>query len=575
MTAWRRIAVALVTAGAIGALGVALAPGVTAQDRLTGRSFATRSETIARNAMVATSHPFATQIALDVLKAGGNAIDAAIAANAFLGLGDPGNSGIGGDLYAVVWDAKTRRLYGLNASGRSARAMTLAELKRRGLTQIPATGPLGISVPGCVDGWFELHARFGSTPMAQLLAPTIAYAREGFPVAPDISDDSTLRLSQRLPATPPGSFANLRALYMPGGHFPKKGDIFRNPGLANSLEQIAKGGRDAFYKGPIAAAIAAHIKAQGGFLSVEDFAAHTSDWVQPVSTTYRGYQVWELPPNTQGSAVLEMLNILEGVDLASAGFGSADHVHWFTEAKKLAFEDLAAAYADPTTMKVPVERLLSKEYGAQRRALVKADRAGVYDSGFPVDSHTVYLTTADKAGNMVSLIQSNSLSFGSLEVVEGLGFALHNRGMWFELKEGHPNSYAPGKRPFHTIIPAFVTRDDEPYISFGLMGGDMQPQGHVQILMNLIDFGMNLQEAGDAPRIYHAGSFPRAGHVADVGELNLESGFAPETIRELMRRGHKVTNAYGMYGGYQAIMRKGGVYYGASESRKDGYAAGY
>jgi len=290
---------------------------------------------------------------------------------------------------------------------------------------------------------------------------------------------------------------------------------------------------------------------------------------------YRGYRVWELPPNTQGSAVLQMLNVLEGVDLSKAGFGSADHVHWFTEAKKLVFEDLANAYAEPQSMRVSVDQLLSKDYAATRRALVKPDRAGVYASGFPVDSHTVYLTTADKDGNMVSLIQSNSLSFGSLEVVEGLGFALHNRGMWFELKEGHPNSYAPGKRPFHTIIPGFVTKDDQPFMSFGLMGGDMQPQGHVQILLNLIEFGMNLQEAGDAPRIYHVGSFPRTGHMADVGELNLESGYPAETIRELMRRGHKVSNAYGMYGGYQAIMRKDGVYYGASESRKDGYAAGY
>lgn len=568
-----------------GTLARTVAAGVTAlvlcgaslgaQDRLSGRSFLSRSEVVARNGMVATSHPFATQIALDVLKGGGNAVDAAIAANALLGLADPGNSGIGGDLFALVWDAKTRQLHGLNASGRSARGMTLAELRRRGLAQIPANGPLGVSVPGCVDGWFMLHERFGSTPMARLLAPTIAYARDGIPVAPDIADDSNLRLSQRLPSTPPGSFANLRALYMPGGAFPSKGEIFRNPALAQSLERIATGGRDAFYKGPIAAAIAAHVQAQGGFLSTADFAAHTSEWLAPVSTTYRGYTVWELPPNTQGSAVLQMLNVLEGVDLATSGFGSADHVHWFAEAKKLAFEDLASAYADATAMRVPVERLVSKEYAAQRRALVKPDRAGVYDTGFPVDSHTVFLTTADKDGNMVALIQSNSLSFGSLEVAPDTGFALHNRGMWFELRDGHPNTYAPGKRPFHTIIPAFVTRDGEPFLSFGLMGGDMQPQGHVQVLLNLIDFGMNLQEAGDAPRIYHVGSFPRTGHVADVGDLNLEAGFAPETIRELMRRGHRVTSAYGMYGGYQAIMRKDGVYYGASESRKDGYAAGY
>jgi gamma-glutamyltranspeptidase / glutathione hydrolase len=563
-------ALALATA-AIASAGV----GLVGQDRLSGRPFASRSEVIARNAMVATSHPFATQIALDVLKEGGNAVDAAIAANAFLGLGDPGNSGIGGDLFAIVWDAKTKQLHGLNASGRSARAMTMEELRRRGLKQIPANGPLAVSVPGCVDGWFMLHGHFGSKPMARLLAPTIEYARAGLPIAPDIADDSSLRLSQRLPGTPAGSFENLRKLYMPNGTFPKKGEIFRNPGLADTLERIGHEGRDAFYKGPIAAAIAAHIKAQGGYLSVDDFARHTSDWITPVSTTYRGYRVWELPPNTQGSAVLQMLNVLEGVDLAKAGFGSADHVHWFTEAKKLAFEDLATAYSDATTMRASVERLLSKEYGAERRSLVTPDRAGVYASGFPVDSHTVYLATADKDGNMVSLIQSNSLSFGSLEVVDGLGFALHNRGMWFELTDGHPNSYAPGKRPFHTIIPAFITKDDEPFMSFGLMGGDMQPQGHVQVLMNLIDFGMNLQEAGDAPRIYHVGSFPRTGHVADVGELNLEAGYAPETIRELMRRGHKVTHAYGMYGGYQAIMRKDGVYYGASESRKDGYAAGF
>lgn len=567
---WRARGVAM-AAALLGLLG----SSPVAQDRLSGRPFLSRSEVVARNGMVATSHPFATQVALDVLKAGGNAVDAAIAANALLGLADPGNSGIGGDLFAMVWDAKTKQLYGLNASGRSARGMTLEHLRQRGLTNIPANGPLAVSVPGCVDGWFTLHQRFGSIPMARLLAPTIAYARDGLPIAPDIADDSALRLSQRLPSTPPGSFANLRALYLPGGAFPRKGAIFRNPDLADSLERIATGGRDAFYKGPIAAAIAAHIAAQGGYLTAEDFAAHTSEWVTPVSTTYRGHTVWELPPNTQGSAVLQMLNVLEGVDLAKAGFGSPDHVHWFTEAKKLAFEDLASAYADATAMRVPVERLVSKDYAAMRRALVKPDRAGVYDSGFPVDSHTVFLTTADKAGNMVALIQSNSLSFGSLEVAPGTGFALHNRGMWFELRDGHPNGYAPGKRPFHTIIPAFVTRDGEPFLSFGLMGGDMQPQGHVQVLLNLIDFGMNLQEAGDAPRIYHVGSFPRTGHAANVGDLNLESGYPAETIRELMRRGHRVTSAYGMYGGYQAIMRKDGVYYGASESRKDGYAAGY
>jgi len=564
-----------VVAGGLAVAALFAVAPVGAQDRLSGRSFGTRSEVLARNGMAATSHPLATQVALDILKAGGNAVDAAIAANAFVGLADPANNGIGGDLFALVWDAKTRTLHGLNGSGRSAHAMTLADLEARGLSSMPSAGPLSVTVPGCVDGWFSLHERFGSLPMPRLLAPTIAYARDGVPITAEVADVmADGRLLQRLEGRGPDA-ANFRRLYMRDGRLPRKGEIFANPALASTLEQIATGGRDAFYKGPVSAATAAHMRAAGGYLDAEDFARHTSEWVTPASTTYRGYRVWELPPNGQGVAVLHMLNILEGVDLARAGFGSVEHVHWFTEAKKLAFEDLAAVYGDPAFSTLPVERLVSKEYASARRALIAPTRAGVYQPGPSAESHTIYLTTADKDGNMVSLIQSNSLPFGSFEVVEGLGFVLHNRGSWYELSEGHVNTYAPGKRPFHTIIPAFVTKDDQPFLSFGLMGGDMQPQGHVQILLNLIDFGMNLQEAGDAPRIYHQGTFPRIGHVAGVGELSLEQGYPAETTRELMRMGHKVIGAYGLFGGYQAIMRRDGVYYGASDPRKDGQAAGY
>jgi gamma-glutamyltranspeptidase/glutathione hydrolase len=551
---------------------VSLAERTEAQDRITGRGFATRSEVIASQGMAATSQPLATQVCLDVLKMGGNAIDAAIAGNAMLGLVEPTGNGIGGDLFAIIWDAETEKLYGLNASGRSPESLTLAYFREQGYTSIPAFGPLPVSVPGSVDGWFEMHQRFGSLEMKQILAPAIRYARDGFPVSELIA--YYLGRSTWLK-----QFPGYEETYMPGGRAPAKGEIFRNPYLATTLEKIAEGGRDAFYKGDIARTIARYIKDQGGFLSYDDLADHHSEWVDPVSTSYRGYEVWELPPNGQGIAALQMLNILEEYDIAGMGFGSKEYIHAFVEAKKLAYEDRARYYADPAFHEIPVAYLISKEYAAERRQLINPERAARnYPAGEIEHGNTIYMTVADRHGNMVSLIQSNFRGMGSGMTPYGLGFVLQDRGELFTLEEDHFNCYAPGKRPFHTIIPAFVTRDGKPFMSFGVMGGSMQPQGHVQILVNLIDFGMNLQEAGDAPRIRHGGSSqPTGSQMSDGGTVYLESGIDYEVIRELVRMGHRVQFDIGGYGGYQAILYDAlnGVYYGASESRKDGQAAGY
>lgn len=549
-----------------------IAPGVMAYDRITGLPFATRSEVIAQNGMAATSQPLATQVALDILKKGGNAIDAAIAANAMLGLVEPTGNGIGGDLFAIVWDAKTQKLYGLNASGRSPESLTLEYFKEQGLSKIPAHGPLPVSVPGAVDGWFELHGKFGSLPMTEILAPSIDYAKKGFPVSELIA----YYMQRSAPVL--SKFPGFKETYMPDGRAPRKGEIFKNPNLASTYEKIATGGRDAFYKGDIARIIASYMKEQGGFLSEEDLAAHTSEWVEPVSTNYRGYDLWELPPNGQGIAALQILNILEGYDIQGMGFGSAEYVHTFVEAKKLAFEDRAKYYADPDFNQIPVDWLISKDYAGQRRKLIDNHKAAKrYDAGIN-HGDTIYLTTADAQGNMVSLIQSNYRGMGSGMTPTGLGFVLQDRGEMFSLKEGHFNQYEPGKRPFHTIIPAFVTRNGKPWLSYGVMGGGTQPQMHAQILVNLIDFGMNLQEAGDAPRILHSGSSEPTDEVmTDGGYVSLESGFSPLVRRKLVQMGHTLTDVSGAFGGYQAIMwdAENGVYYGASESRKDGQAAGY
>ena len=565
----------ILTRAALFAASLMTASYSIAGDRLTGELFATRSEVIAPHAMAATSQPLATQIALDVMKAGGSAVDAAIAANAALGLMEPVGSGIGGDLFAIVWDAQKKELTGLNASGRSPQSLTLDYFKSEGIEKIPAFGPLSVSVPGAVDGWFELHERYGKLPMSEVLAPAIRYAREGFPVSEVIAyywDNNAGFLKD---------YPGFAEVFMPNGKAPAKGEMFRNPYLADTYEQLVRGGRNAFYKGDIARAIGDYMAEQGGFLSYDDFAAHRSDWVEPRSTNYRGYDVWELPPQGQGIAALQILNILEGYDIASMGFGSPAHVHAFVEAKKLAFEDRARFYADMDFVDVPVDGLISKDYAERRRALIDPERAAkIYPAGDDLleQGDTIYLTTADADGNMVSLIQSNFRGLGSGMTPGKLGFVLQDRGELFSLEEGHANVYAPGKRPFHTIIPAFITKDGRPYMSFGVMGGAMQPQGHAQIVINMVDFGMNLQEAGDAPRIRHTGSSQPTGEsMTDGGTVNLESGYPIETVYELRRMGHDVKVRRSGYGGYQAIMRdhEQGVYYGASESRKDGHAAGY
>jgi len=558
-------------------LGVALATcAAQAGDRITGQSFATRSEVFAQHGMVATSHPLATQVGLDVLKKGGTAIDAAIAANAALGLMEPVSNGVGGDLFAIVWDAKTKKLYGYNGSGRSPKALTLQWFQDHDYKAIPSLGPLPVNVPGCVDAWFALHDRFGKLPMKDVLAPTIAYARDGFPLTELIAYYWALSVPRL------SKFPGFTEQFTLDGKAPAKGALWKNPNLAHTLTAIADGGRDAFYKGAIAHAIADYMKAQGGFLSYDDLAAHKGEWVEPVSTNYRGYDVWELPPNGQGLAALQMLNILEGYDFSKIAFGSTEHVHLFVEAKKLAFEDRAKFYADPAFAKAPIDWLVSKEYAAERRKLISPDHAmkAVEPGTHKLDGDTIYMTTADQWGNMVSLIQSNYRGMGSGMSPPGLGFILQDRGELFVLKGGHANTYAPGKRPFHTIIPAFITKDGAPWLSFGVMGGDMQPQGHVEIVQNLIDFHMNVQEAGDAPRIQHEGSTSPEGQaepMTDGGFVDLESGFPYETVRGLMQKGHSVRYANGPYGGYQAIGwdAKNRVYIGASEGRKDGQAAGY
>jgi gamma-glutamyltranspeptidase / glutathione hydrolase len=556
---------------------------VTTGDRPAGLPHATRSAVIARNGMAATSHPYASQIALDVLKQGGTAVDAAIAANAALGLVEPGSNGIGGDLFAIVWDAKTARLYGLNASGRSPRGLSYEQLTvelgdRR---FIPMHGPLAVSVPGAVDGWFELHARFGRLPMARLLQPSIEYAEAGVPVPQIIAHNWQLAVDRiaanRADITDGGNFEKTFTI---DGRAPREGDVFRNPDLGRTYRRIADGGRDAFYRGAVAEALDAYARRTGLYLRKADFEAHTSTWVDPVSVNYRGYDIYQLPPNGQGIAGLQMLNILEGFDLAAMGHNSADYLHVQAEAKKLAFADRARYYADPEFSDVPLAWLLSKEYAAERRALIDMTRARQeVDAGVPAmrQGDTVYLTVADRDGNMVSLIQSNFLDFGSGMVPDGLGFALQSRGAAFTLEPGHPNVYAPGKRPFHTIIPGFIMKDGRPYISFGVMGGPVQPQGHVQIVCNLIDFGMTLQEAGDAARYVHAGSSEPTGQVMTAGgRLALESRIPADVRAELERRGHTVISEE-FFGGYQAIRwdAERRVYIGASEMRKDGQAVGY
>ena len=540
-------------------------------DRITGEKFASRSEVIGQNGMVATSHPLATQIGLDILKQGGTAIDAAIAANIALGLMEPTGNGIGGDLFAIVWDSKTQKLHGLNASGPAPRNITIDYFVKQGLKKIPPYGPLPVTVPGAVDGWVKLHEKFGKMDFKLLFEPTIEYAKSGFPITETIAyylDRSQKRFE---------NYPNFNDVWAKNGRMPQKGEIFKNPKLAKTLEIIASKGRAGFYEGPIARTMADFIQSQGGFLTYEDLASFHSEWTPPVSSNYRGYEVWELPPNGQGIAALQILNMLENYDLKSLGLFSPEYIHLFTEAKKLAFADRAKYYADPLFEKIPVEELISKSYAKERIKLIDANHVAKTDeAGILKNGDTVYLTAADQYGNMISLIQSNYRGMGSGMVPPGLGFMLQDRGELFSLDKNHKNSLKGGKRPFHTIIPAFVTKDGKPFMSFGVMGGATQPQAHAQIIINIVDFGLNLQEAGDAPRIVHSGSTqPTDEIMKDGGTLSIESGFGDEIEKQLAKKGHNIKYEKGIFGGYQAIMLKDGVYYGASETRKDGQASGY
>ena len=567
MRRWWRIAV----------IGLVLVPPSAdfGADRTGGEMFATRSVVYARNGMVAAAHPQAVRIGVEILKQGGSAVDAAIAVNAALGFLEPTANGIGGDLFAIVWDAETGRLYGLNASGRAPASLTADKVPAEEDGTIPLYSPYAWTIPGTVDGWFTLHEKFGALPMKELLAPAIRAARDGEPVPEVIA--AAWERSARVFRDKPG-FAST---FLPDGRAPRVGETFRNPDLAKSLELIAEHGADAFYRGAIAQAIVAFSEKHGGFIAKEDLADHHSDWVEPVSTTYRGVELWELPPNGQGIAALQMLNILESFDLSGMGRDSVDFWHVMVEAKKLAFEDRARFYADPEFAEVPVEWLISKEYGRERAALIDMKRAARrVEAGHPPlsEGDTTFLCTADAKGNMVSLIQSNYTGFGSGYVVEGWGFGIQDRGGLFNLDPDSANYLEPGKRPFHTIIPAFATRDGKPWMAFGVMGGDMQPQGHVQVLVNLLDFEMNLQEAGDAARYYHGGSSEPTGTLMTTGGvLSLETGVSAQIRRDLAKRGHRIAETVGRYGGYQAIVRdpETGVYAGATESRKDGCALGY
>ena len=577
-------------------------------DRITGKPFATRSEVLARHGMVCTSVPATTQVGLDILKRGGSAVDAAIAANATLGLMEPVSNGIGGDLFAIVYSAKENKLYGINGSGRSPLGLSYeqmkAELDKLHRKTIPPRGMLPISVPGTVDAWSELHKKFGKLKLSDDLAPAAKYADEGFPVSELIA--FYWHVAPEVHKDLPGAF--LETYTLDGkGRTPAKGDIFKNPALAKTLRLIGEKGRDAFYKGQVADQIDKFMRENSGFLRKADFEKHTSSWVDPVSTNYRGYDVFELPPNGQGIATLQILNILEGFDLKSMGRNAGETLHAMIEAKKIAWADRAKFYADPEFAKIPLAGLLSKKYAAERRKLIDPGHAAkAVEAGMPPgngaglqpmreplqdsaatpkrspvdDGDTIYMCTADDDGNMVSLIQSNYRGMGSGIVVPGLGFMFQDRGELFSMEPGHANVYAPGKRPFHTIIPGFVMKDGKPWEAFGVMGGGMQPQGHVQVLTNQLDFGLNAQEAGDASRWQHEGDNEPTGEKMEKGGyVEVESGIPYEIVRELEKRGHDVRFDVGGYGGYQAIkveLHDGQrVYVGASESRKDGQAAGY
>jgi gamma-glutamyltranspeptidase / glutathione hydrolase len=551
-------------------------------DREAGESFSTRSEVIAQRGMVAASQPLATQVGLAILRQGGNAIDAAIAANAAIGLMEPTGNGIGGDLFALIWHAETEQVYALNASGRSPLGLSYSRLleilDEQGDDAIPPYDLLSVSVPGAVDGWFEMHERFGSASMQDILAEPIWYAEEGFPVSEAIA--ASWQRSVPFLKDQPGAFEETFSI---DGRGPEKGEVFRNPDLGHTFRLLAEQGRDAFYRGEIAEKVDSWMRENNGYLRFEDFDNHTSEWVDPVTINYRGYDIYQIGGNNQGTAVLQMLNILEGYELSEKGFASEETLHLMVEAKKLAYEDRAKHYADPDYYDQPLDHLLSKEYAAERRELIGDRAMNDITTGVDIlnEGDTIYLTTADKDGNMVSLIQSNFRGMGTGFVVPGTGFSFQNRGELFSLDPKHPNVYEPGKRPFHTIIPGFAMKDGKPWFSFGNMGGAYQPVGHLSIITNVIDFGMNIQEAGDALRWMHEGSTEPTEEMGaryeGTGTVHIESSVDYEVVRGLRSRGHTVRIGESFFGRYQGILKdhEKGVYFGASESRVDGQAAGF
>ena len=553
-------------------------------DRPAGNEHGTRSPVFGRNGVIATSQPLASAAGLQALQAGGNAIDAAVTTAAVLAVVEPTMTGIGGDVFAIVYDAKTRTLRGLNSSGRAGSRANADALVVKGMTRIPDQGACPVTVPGAIAGWAALLEHHGTITLARALAPAIRYAREGFPVS-EIIANQWVRSAESVSGDPAAA-----AVFLPGGRAPKPGEVFRNPDLAQTLEQIASGGPDVFYRGPIGAAIVADIQKRDGFLTAGDFAAHRADWVDPISTNYRGYDVYELPPNTQGFVALEMLNILEGYDVASLGHNSADYLHRLAEAKRIAFANRSAYLADPGLVPPSIlNGLISKDYAATRRREIDPVRAasgykpGAFggavsgsvsgdtvsrDAHFDGRDHgdTVYLAVADGDGNAISFINSLFSSFGSGIVVPGTGVVLHNRGAGFTLERDHPNRLGPGKRPLHTLAPAFVMKDGKPFMPFGVMGGDNQAQAHVQIIVNIVDFGMNVQEAGDAARVRHG-----------VEGFAAESGIGEAVRAALGQRGHMMIDGRGVMGGYQAVMidPATGVLMGGSDPRKDGLAIGW
>ncbi|KAB7706521.1 gamma-glutamyltransferase [Bacillus aerolatus] len=530
-------------------------------DRPAGNPTLTRSVVHAPNGMAASSQPLASMTGLQILQQGGNAFDAAIAAAAVLTVVEPMQTGLGGDMFALIYNQKNKRVEALNGSGRAPFKSSRDYYLSQGYTKVPETGILSITTPGTVDGWAEVLEKHGTMTFAEVLQPAIEYAEKGFPVS-EIIAAQWRRAEPLLKQNKEAS-----EYYLIEGRAPREGEIFKNPKLADTLKAIAEGGRDAFYKGKIAREIAEYVEKQGGFLSYEDLAAHSSTWVEAISTNYRGHDVYQLPPNGQGVATLSMLNILENFDFKNVEHNSSEYIHLLTEVKKFAYADRDCFIADPDFAPVPVEKMLCKQYALSRSQQIDRLHPMTNESpGFELVGDTVYLSVVDKDRNVISFINSLFTPFGSGVVAGETGVFLQNRAVGFSLEESHLNTLEPGKRTLHTIIPALVMKDEKPYFSFGVMGGDMQPQGQVQVLLNHLEYGMNVQEAGESPRFRHS-----------ANGLALESEISSKTRLELMEKGHVVTSGLDYFGGYQGILidPKTNMLQGGSDPRKDGCAIGY